>query len=230
MTLASDGDAGEIRMSRPFTPEQIAYLGSLPAVVGVGPNRIRYAMGFRRACLKRYMNGANPTDLFRKAGLDPAIVGFKRIERSFVRWRANADDILASHGEWDGRPDSDDEWFFPYGGPSENPGGGVDRWRLLHAHTDGTDGDDGGADDGSGTEPATDGTSAGKDAGDAGGGNPRRRAIWTKDEVIDQLIRYNAMLERENRELKRRLGIDADGQGKTTEMKETQDMTEGTNR
>ena len=31
--------------------------------------------------------GEKPTALFREAGLDPKLIGYKRIERAFARWR-----------------------------------------------------------------------------------------------------------------------------------------------
>ncbi|TPF88210.1 hypothetical protein [Bifidobacterium sp. UTCIF-38] len=70
-----------------FTQEQIAYLESLPAVARASATRIRYADDFRRACLERYRHGESPTALFREAGLDPKLVGYKRIERCFARWK-----------------------------------------------------------------------------------------------------------------------------------------------
>jgi len=37
--------------------------------------------------MKEYLNGKKPTQIFREAGFDPAILGSKRIERSSARWR-----------------------------------------------------------------------------------------------------------------------------------------------
>lgn len=74
-----------------FTKEQIAYLESLPAVDRATETRITYADAFKRQCLERYSRGASPTALFREAGLDPKLVGYKRIERSFARWRSRND-------------------------------------------------------------------------------------------------------------------------------------------
>ena len=74
-----------------FTQEQIAYLESLPAVEHASATRITYAEDFRRICLERYRHGASPTAMFREAGLDPKLVGYKRIERCFARWKLQAD-------------------------------------------------------------------------------------------------------------------------------------------
>ncbi|RSX55411.1 hypothetical protein [Bifidobacterium samirii] len=78
-----------------FTPEEIRYLESLPAVSAATANRITYADAFKRHCLRRYREGASPVRLFREAGLDPALVGHKRIERCFARWRDNEAELLA---------------------------------------------------------------------------------------------------------------------------------------
>ena len=68
----------------------MAYLRSLPAVAGASSTRIVYADWFRADCVRRYRAGEHPVDLFREAGLDPKLIGYKRIERAFARWRAEA--------------------------------------------------------------------------------------------------------------------------------------------
>lgn len=73
-----------------FSGELVAYLRSLPAVAGASSTRIVYADWFRRDCVRRYRAGEHPVDLFREAGLDPKLIGYKRIERAFARWRAEA--------------------------------------------------------------------------------------------------------------------------------------------
>lgn len=70
-----------------FTTEQIEYLESLPAVASVSGGRIHYAEQFRDECMRRYEAGESPVRIFRQAGLDPVLVGYKRIERCFARWR-----------------------------------------------------------------------------------------------------------------------------------------------
>lgn len=75
---------------RGFTPAQTAYLNALPAVATCDGRRIVYTDGFRERCMKRYAAGELPTDLFREAGLDPELVGAKRIGRAFARWRRAA--------------------------------------------------------------------------------------------------------------------------------------------
>ena len=74
--------------ARGFTAGQRAYLQSLAAVDAVdGRSRIYYADWFRVGCMRRYRAGEKPVDLFREAGLDPKLIGYKRIERAFARWR-----------------------------------------------------------------------------------------------------------------------------------------------
>ena len=74
--------------TRGFTAGQRAYLQSLAAVDAVdGRSRIYYADWFRVGCMRRYRAGEKPTALFREAGLDPKLIGYKRIERAFARWR-----------------------------------------------------------------------------------------------------------------------------------------------
>lgn len=75
---------------RRFTPAQTAYLNALPAVATCDGRRIVYTDGFRERCMKRYAAGELPTDLFREAGLDPELIGAKRIGRAFARWRRTA--------------------------------------------------------------------------------------------------------------------------------------------
>lgn len=81
---------------REFTDDELDYLRGLPAVERVTPLRIVYTDDFKRACLSRYLMGDSPVRMFREAGLSPELVGYKRIERCFSRWRADAERILGS--------------------------------------------------------------------------------------------------------------------------------------
>lgn len=74
-----------------FTNEEIAYLRSLPAVARVSNGRIRYSEAFRRECMRRYRAGESPVRIFRDAGLDASLIGYKRIERCIARWRTMPD-------------------------------------------------------------------------------------------------------------------------------------------
>ena len=76
-----------------FSAEEVRYLKRLPAVANVTRSRITYTESFKRESLKRYLAGESPVKLFREAGLDPALIGYKRIERSFSRWKERARQI-----------------------------------------------------------------------------------------------------------------------------------------
>jgi hypothetical protein len=78
-----------------FSPEEIKYLKSLPAVAEATAKRITYTDDFKRYCVVHYNEGASPVRMFREAGLDPALIGYKRIERCIARWRENPDELSA---------------------------------------------------------------------------------------------------------------------------------------
>ena len=40
-------------------------------------------------CMEKYLRGNGPTSIFASAGLDPKIMGGKRIERAIARWKAD---------------------------------------------------------------------------------------------------------------------------------------------
>ncbi|OZG61934.1 hypothetical protein BLEM_1243 [Bifidobacterium lemurum] len=73
-----------------FSAEEVRYLRKLPAVANATRNRIMYSEAFKRSCLRRYFAGESPVKMFREAGLDPSLVGYKRIERCFARWKEQA--------------------------------------------------------------------------------------------------------------------------------------------
>lgn len=75
-----------------FSIREVEYLESLPAVDRVRSGRIIYNDAFKRDCIRRYRNGESPAEIFRSAGLDSALIGYKRIERSIARWRATLGD------------------------------------------------------------------------------------------------------------------------------------------
>ena len=79
-----------------FSPEEVKYLKSLPAVAEATSKRITYTDDFKRYCVTRYNKGASPVRLFREAGLDSALIGYKRIERCLARWREAQDEILGA--------------------------------------------------------------------------------------------------------------------------------------
>ncbi|MDB6542602.1 hypothetical protein PMN44_10215 [Bifidobacterium longum] len=77
-----------------FSPEEIKYLKSLSAVAEATAKRITYTDDFKRYCVVHYNEGASPVRMFREAGLDPALIGYKRIERCLARWRDSAESSL----------------------------------------------------------------------------------------------------------------------------------------
>ncbi|NMM94501.1 HTH domain-containing protein [Bifidobacterium oedipodis] len=79
-----------VNARRKFTKQQIQYLRTLPAVANVTAVRITYSDRFRTQATARYLSGDSPVRIFREAGLDPKIIGYKRIERAFARWKLGA--------------------------------------------------------------------------------------------------------------------------------------------
>ena len=53
----------------------------------IEPSRIIYTEEFKVDCVLRYAQGESPVQLFREAGLDPSLIGYKRIECAIARWR-----------------------------------------------------------------------------------------------------------------------------------------------
>lgn len=70
-----------------FTAKERAYLSSLPAVKSVSASHIRYSDCFRVEVMCRYNAGESPSAIFREAGLDPKLIGYKRVERCIARWK-----------------------------------------------------------------------------------------------------------------------------------------------
>ena len=70
-----------------FSIREVEYLESLPAVDRVRNGRIIYNDAFKRECIRRYQAGESPAEIFRSAGLDSSLIGYKRIERCIARWR-----------------------------------------------------------------------------------------------------------------------------------------------
>lgn len=86
--------------ARGFSVREIKYLQSLPAVEHVTRTRIEYTEGFKVDCLRRYMAGESPAKIFRRAGLDSQLIGYKRIERCIARWKKmyHLDDVRRPSG------------------------------------------------------------------------------------------------------------------------------------
>ena len=84
--VAVIGEEIEMRNGK-FTIKEQAYLSSLSAVKNVSATRIKYEDWFRAECMCRYEAGESPVAIFREAGLDPELIGYKRIERCIARWK-----------------------------------------------------------------------------------------------------------------------------------------------
>ncbi len=76
-------------MRRRFTQAEMYYLNTLPAVERASADRITYSRDFQVRCMAQYLRGNGPSSIFASAGLDPKIVGGKRIERSIARWKSD---------------------------------------------------------------------------------------------------------------------------------------------
>lgn len=72
-----------------FSDAEMALLSGLDAVAWVTRTRITYTDSFKREAVTRYRRGESPVRIFREAGLDPRIIGNKRIERCIARGSAN---------------------------------------------------------------------------------------------------------------------------------------------
>ena len=75
-----------------FSDAEMALLSGLDAVAWVTRTRITYTDSFKREAVTRYRQGESPVRIFREAGLDPRIIGNKRIERCIARWKREPPD------------------------------------------------------------------------------------------------------------------------------------------
>lgn len=75
-----------------FSDAEMALLSGLDAVAWVTRTRITYTDSFKREAIERYRRGESPVRIFREAGLDPRIIGNKRIERCIARWKREPPD------------------------------------------------------------------------------------------------------------------------------------------
>lgn len=113
-------------MTGRLTPLQRRAIGRSPAVTQVTDKRISLRLPFRAHLLACVSRGESPTAVFRAAGLDPKLIGGKRIARvtAHVRESKTVRDWLESHGDvWGDDPAS-----------SVAPGGDADDvFRILLA-------------------------------------------------------------------------------------------------
>ena len=70
-----------------LTEEEIKILSQNKYVEIVSSHSIKYTYKFKCHFITELQAGKKPTQIFREAGLDPAILGSKRIERATARWK-----------------------------------------------------------------------------------------------------------------------------------------------
>lgn len=70
-----------------FTPQEVTNLELNPYVQRVSQSSITYTQAFKELFILKDNQGMMPTEIFREAGFDPAILKAKRIDSSAQRWR-----------------------------------------------------------------------------------------------------------------------------------------------
>ena len=85
--------------AKKFTNEEKQILRNNPYVESVENTRVIYTEEFKVFYMRNYLAGKKPTEIFRMAGFDPAVMGNKRIERASARWRKLYADGMLNLGE-----------------------------------------------------------------------------------------------------------------------------------
>lgn len=70
-----------------LTNEELMLIKQNPNVLKATQRQIFYADHFKDSFKREYRAGKGPTQIFREAGFDPKVLGYKRIERAAARWR-----------------------------------------------------------------------------------------------------------------------------------------------
>ena len=73
--------------NKPFDDQERQYLCGLDAVDAFTEKRITWNRAFIAYAIKELVRGCAPSDIFRRAGCGPEVIGSKRIERCAARWR-----------------------------------------------------------------------------------------------------------------------------------------------
>lgn len=73
--------------NKPFDDQERQYLCGLDAVDACTEKRITWNRAFIAYAIKELVRGSAPSDIFRRAGCGPEVIGSKRIERCAARWR-----------------------------------------------------------------------------------------------------------------------------------------------
>jgi transposase-like protein len=88
---------------RLFTQEQIALLLQNKNIARASEKTITYSRDFKLAAVKRYKEGLPPSDIFREAGFDLALIGRKTPKWQITKWRRIVDTKGTAALEKDGR-------------------------------------------------------------------------------------------------------------------------------
>lgn len=70
-----------------LTNDELILIKQNPNVSKATQRQIFYTEDFKESFRKAYGEGKGPTQIFREAGFDPKVLGYKRIERAAARWR-----------------------------------------------------------------------------------------------------------------------------------------------
>ncbi|KIL52837.1 tranposase [Jeotgalibacillus campisalis] len=70
-----------------FSSKEIQLLSINPYVKSISPKGITYSEEFKELFIAQYEKGKFPSDIFREYGLDPEVVGERRINSASKRWR-----------------------------------------------------------------------------------------------------------------------------------------------
>ena len=76
---------------KPLNPEEIAELRSCPYVASIISGRINFTNEFKRSAYQQLLDGKTMRTIFEEHGIDPEILGDKRIWGFAHKLRANAD-------------------------------------------------------------------------------------------------------------------------------------------
>lgn len=75
-------------MNKVLTNKEIEHLRLIPYISSVNRTRIAFSNEFKLLFIEQYYhNNIGPTEIFRMYGIDPKLIGSKRIESAARRWK-----------------------------------------------------------------------------------------------------------------------------------------------
>ena len=86
--------------NKPFDAKERQYLCGLDAVDACTEKRITWNQAFIAYAIKELVQGRAPSDIFRRAGCGPEVIGSKRIERCAARWRKKLEKTTGTGEAW----------------------------------------------------------------------------------------------------------------------------------